>query len=136
METVPLRQTNLIKNSRPFDTLCNITSVHIRSTDKWKETQIIAPLQYFKVLKFTCVVHKHLCASKLLWIASDDDENRRNFASILNKDSTMMSFETFGIHIDKRMSRRYSSKSLLNILTDLDVISKSRLVKIVFFFLT
>ena len=122
LETTFSRQSPPLSNSIE---VTKITSIHIRSTDKRAEAKIIKPEHYFKVLKHTCLVHKYLCTSNLSWIATDSDGNRETFSSLLKNDSSMRNFRTLGIHVDG-IVKRYSPQSLLTILTDLDVLSKSR----------
>ena len=118
------KQANSFTNEPLLD-ISKTTSIHIRSTDKYLEAKIMEPRHYFKVMKYTCLVHKHLCMSKHTWVATDNDKNRDAFNSVMKSDSSMKNFTTFGIRGGKLVGK-YSSESFLAILTDLEVLSKSR----------
>ena len=105
--------------------ISDITSLHIRSTDKFKEATIFTPPHYFKVLKYTCLVFGHLCASNVSWVATDNNANLRSFASETKKDIRMKNFAIFGLNVDSNASR-YSTHSLMQFLTDLQVLSTAK----------
>ncbi|XP_075258674.1 uncharacterized protein LOC142350647 [Convolutriloba macropyga] len=122
--------TKLLEESKLLDSktkISEITSVHIRSTEKRSYEKVLPARQFFKALRYVCLVRKHLCSSKVTWVATDDNRNWFDFDSEIEHDnSSLGDFKTFGLNVSEKAAR-YSPLSLLQFFAEVSVISNARL---------
>ena len=105
--------------------ISDIISVHIRSTDKISEAKLLEPGRYLKTLKYACLVFQHLCRSNITWIATDNRTNLDSFVLDSQQDINMKNLRTFGLNVSVK-APRFNTLSLMQILTDLQVLSKAK----------